>query len=130
MDIHLISKFLVYYFSVVKYIFYRGKKDFFHLFIHEFTAQKMTFSIKDFFSKCDQARYFLRIWSYLLKKSLIENFFFFAMSAGTFISKKCQNFKLLHKFILTKNRQTKLDVRYFYENPLSLYNAKINFILY
>ena len=35
------------------------------------TAQKMKFSIKDFFSKSDQIRSFLRIWSDLLKKSLI-----------------------------------------------------------
>ena len=34
----------------------------------------MTFSTKDFFSKCDQIRGFLRIWSHLLKKSLMENF--------------------------------------------------------
>ena len=34
------------------------------------TAQKMKFSIKDIFSKCDQIRSFLRIWSLLLKKSL------------------------------------------------------------
>ena len=40
------------------------------------TAQKLKFSIKDFFSKCDQTRSFLRIWSYLLKKSLMENFIF------------------------------------------------------
>ena len=33
------------------------------------TAQKMTFSVKDFFSKCDQIRNFLWIWSNLLKKS-------------------------------------------------------------
>ena len=33
------------------------------------TAQKMKFSIKDFFSKCDQIRRKLRIWSHLLKKS-------------------------------------------------------------
>ena len=32
-------------------------------------AQKVKFSIKDFFSKCDQIRSFLRIWSHLLKKS-------------------------------------------------------------
>ena len=32
------------------------------------TAQKMKFSIKDFFSKCDQICKFLRIWSHLLKK--------------------------------------------------------------
>ena len=40
------------------------------------TAQKIKSSIKDFFSKCDQIRSFLGIWSYLLKKSLMENFFF------------------------------------------------------
>ena len=33
------------------------------------TAQKMKFSIEDFFSKCDQIRNFLRISSHLLKKS-------------------------------------------------------------
>ena len=41
------------------------------------TAQKMIFSIKDFFSKCDQIRRILRIWSHLLKKSVMENFIFF-----------------------------------------------------
>ena len=39
-------------------------------------ATKMKFSIKDFFSKCDQICSFLRIWSHLLKKSLMENFIF------------------------------------------------------
>ena len=34
----------------------------------------MKFSIKDFFSKCDQIRSFLRIWSHLLKKFLMEIF--------------------------------------------------------
>ena len=38
------------------------------------TAQKMKLSIKDLFSKYDQIRSFLRIWSRLLKKSLTENF--------------------------------------------------------
>ena len=37
-----------------------------------FTAQKMKFSIKDFFSECDQIRSFLPIWSHLLKKTLIS----------------------------------------------------------
>ena len=37
-------------------------------------AQKIKFSIKDFFSKCDQIRRELWIWSHLLKKSLMENF--------------------------------------------------------
>ena len=40
---------------------------------------KMNFSIKDFFSKCDQISSFLRIWSHLLKKSLKENFIFCAV---------------------------------------------------
>ena len=35
----------------------------------------MKFSIKDFFSKRDQISRKLRIWSHLLKKPLIENFF-------------------------------------------------------
>ena len=39
-------------------------------------AQKMKFSIKDFSSKCGQIRSFLRIWSHLLEKSLMENFIF------------------------------------------------------
>ena len=41
------------------------------------TAQKNKFSIKDFFSKCDQIRRW--IWSHLLKKSLIENLIFRAV---------------------------------------------------
>ena len=43
------------------------------------TARKMKFSIKDFFSKCYQIPRKLRIWSHLLKKSLMENFIFGAM---------------------------------------------------
>ena len=38
-------------------------------------AQKMKFSIKDFFSTCDQIRRKLQIWPHLLKKSLMEDFF-------------------------------------------------------
>ena len=40
------------------------------------TAQKMKFSITDFFSKCNQIRRKLQIWSHLQKKSLMENFIF------------------------------------------------------
>ena len=43
------------------------------------TTQKIKFSNKDFFSKYDQIRRFLRIWSHLLKKSLMENFTFCAV---------------------------------------------------
>ena len=43
------------------------------------TAQKIKFSIKDFFSKCDQIRTKLQIWSDLLKNSSMENFIFCAV---------------------------------------------------
>ena len=43
----------------------------FHLILH-----KKKFFIRDFFSKYDQICIFLRIWSDLLKNSLIENFIF------------------------------------------------------
>ena len=49
------------------------------------TAQKMKFAIKDFFIKCDQNRGFLWIWSFLLKKSLMENFIFCAVNATLLI---------------------------------------------
>ena len=39
----------------------------------------MKFSIKNFFSKCDKIRSFLRIWSHLLKKSVMENFILIAV---------------------------------------------------
>ena len=47
------------------------------------TAQKMKSPIKDFFSKCDQIRRKLRIWSHLLKKSLMEDFIFCAVTLFT-----------------------------------------------
>ena len=56
---------------------------------HGFTAQKMKSSIKDFSSKCDQIRSFLRIWSHLLEKSLIENFIFCAV----FVFKVCPKYR-------------------------------------
>ena len=50
-------------------------------------AQNAKFSITDFFSKCDQIRSFLRIWSHLLKKSLMENIIFCAPKFFAFKSK-------------------------------------------
>ena len=43
------------------------------------TTQKMKFSIKGFFSKCDQIRRKLWISSHLLKKFLMENFMFYVV---------------------------------------------------
>ena len=44
------------------------------------TAQKMKLSIKDFVHLSS----FLRIWSHLLKKSLMENFIFCAVTTGEY----------------------------------------------
>ena len=44
--------------------------------VREFYIYYRTKKIKDFFSKCDQIRSFLRLWSHLLKKSLMENCIF------------------------------------------------------
>ena len=63
----------------------------------------MKFSIKDFFSKYDQIRRKLRIWSHLLKKSLMENFIFCAVgkvgerrgSGFSSLVKQCGVFKLV-----------------------------------
>ena len=52
--------------------------------------KKMKFCIKNFFSKCDQIWRKLRIWSHLLKKSLMENFIF-------------RTFKILFWFEIHKN---------------------------
>ena len=48
------------------------------------TAQKLKFSIKNFFNKCNQIHSFLRIWCPLLEKSLMENFSFWAVNYAAF----------------------------------------------
>ena len=48
------------------------------------TAQKMQFSITDFCSKTAQKRK-LRIWSHLLKKSMMENFSFYVVQLSRLI---------------------------------------------
>ena len=50
----------------------------------------------EFFSKCDQIRSFLRIWSHLLKKSLMENFNFCAVMVA---SKECQQLPIISEII-------------------------------
>ena len=41
------------------------------------------FSIKDFFSKCDQVRSSLQTWSHSLKKSFMEDFIFWCSAYGS-----------------------------------------------
>ena len=48
------------------------------------TAQKMKFAINDFSSKCNQIRRNLWIWSHLMKKLLMENFWKFLCSVRPF----------------------------------------------
>ena len=60
-------------------------------------AQKMKFLMKNFSSKCDQIRSFLRIWSHLLRKSLMGNFIFWAV-----IYRWNQNCKNIDSFISMK----------------------------
>ena len=62
-----------------KIIFSRKGSSLHSAILERYTAQKMKFSIKDFFSNCDQIRRNLRIWSHLMKKSLMENFIFCAV---------------------------------------------------
>ena len=52
------------------------------------TAQKMKFFITDFFSNCAQIRKKLQIWSYLLKKPLMENFILCAVKSVAKIYKR------------------------------------------
>ena len=67
-------------FCCIKYLYCAFDR----MFLSCHTAQKMKFSIKDFFSKCDQIRWSRRIWSHLLNKSLMENFIFWAVSRTRF----------------------------------------------
>ena len=50
-------------------------------YFEENTTQKMKFSSKGFFNKYDKIPSLLRIWSHLLKKSLMENFIFCVVEA-------------------------------------------------
>ena len=67
--------------------------------------KKMKFSIKNFFSKWDQIRSFMRIWSHFLKKPLIKNFL-----NDTLIITPCRStgywsirFYLIHLTLFTNN---------------------------
>ena len=59
--------------------------------------KKWTLSIKGFFSKCDQFRRNLRIWSHLHKKSLKENLIFVQCSIGLRLTRRLFHVKILSK---------------------------------
>ena len=72
----------------------------------------MKFSIKDFFSKCDQIRSFLRIWPHLLKKSLMENFIFCAVNScnNNSANNEVNTLKLFYFFNRSKCPSSSLSV--------------------
>ena len=76
-----LTNFPSYFLLLVKNIFrfenfFRYIIFFSESFLSSTTAQKVKFSMKDFFRKLNQIRSFLRIWSHLLEISLMENFIF------------------------------------------------------
>ena len=54
--------------------------------LYTHTSHEMKISIKDFFSKCDEIRSFLRICSHLLKKYLMGIFIFCAVSLSPVVT--------------------------------------------
>ena len=75
----------------------------------------LRFFIKNFFSKCDQIRRKLWIWSHLLKKSLMENFIFCAVTVGQ--KKMCQingnqNISVFQYYILIFNINTRYKIKF------------------
>ena len=60
----------------------------------------MKFAIKDFSSKYDQIRRFLRIWSHLQKKSLMENFIFCAVTLKQYLRCLSECFFIEQLFLL------------------------------
>ena len=77
----------------------------------------MKFSIKDFFSKCDLIRRKLLIWSHLLKRSLMENFIFCAVS-------------ILELVILAASVFVLLDELKFYNSIIFNYEECLNKVIH
>ena len=86
------------------------------------TAQKMKFSTKYFFSKCDQIRNFLQIWSHLLKKSLMENFIFCTVNSPTSEHKKDYSLTLSN-LVIKRDIQIVTSIRFFKEEILRKHNS-------
>ena len=80
----------------------------------------MKFSIKAFFSKCDQIRRKLRIWSHLLKKFVMENFIFCAMRVLQWDSLSPLLFNLIVNTLINNVKSEKVEcIGYVYQGCLS-----------
>ena len=84
------------------------------------TTQKMQFSIKNFFRKCDQIRSLLRIWSHLLKKSLMENVIFCVCSIKDSADnlKLCRGINFFTNLFVRVWKSCKKSMRYLIYNRL------------
>ena len=87
--------------------------------------------MKDFFSKTDQIRRNLRIWSHLLKNSVMENFISRAVSCvisirfvGTKIERKCMEQKCLR--ILTGKKHPKIKLQRLRKIRISTFGSLVN----
>ena len=69
-----------------------------------FTAQKMKLSIKNFFSKCDQIRRKLHIWSHLMKNSLMEIFLKFPQKSSIFSTVQVINVGTVEQFHVQQSK--------------------------
>ena len=76
-------------------------------------AQKMKFSIKDFFSKCDQSRSLL-IWLHLLNKSLMENSIICIVNVVTLLNfcRKMSEFSSEYSYFIHPENTRKSKVFY------------------
>ena len=95
-----------------------------------YTAQKTKSFIKDFFGKCDQIHRKLRIWSYLLKKSLIESFIFCAVIVFNSSKLKVQSCKLYdNKYMIALTQITNNEIfAFIVVLVFKLLNRKLLFI--
>ena len=93
-------------------------------FLSVVTALKMKFSIKDFFSKCDQIRSFLQIWSHLLKKSFNGKLHFCAVwysQRRSRDSNKHIRERALKQQLSVAASETLFHFKFFYNMNLTLY---------
>ena len=86
----------------------------------------MKFSIKDFFSKCDQIRRNLWIWSHLLKNSLMANFIFCAVElAGIeFQNSQIMSEDLRNKITEHERASSQQDGKWIKENKNNIQKSK------
>ena len=77
-------------------------KTFGHISLHP-----LQFYIKDNFIKCDQIHIFMRIWSHLLKKSVMENFIICPVTTRQYEARKWPK-NIWTEIILTKDAAQKI----------------------